>query len=55
MDISMDKEGKIKMTRLYESLEEYNRRKLRELDNQKNFKINPHFETIKLKRDQNAL
>ena len=35
IDISMDKEGKIKMTRIYESLEEYNRRKLRELDNQK--------------------
>ncbi len=44
MDITMDKEGRIKMTRLYESIEAYNRRKLKELDNHKKFDIGYHFE-----------
>ena len=44
MEISMDKEGRMKMTRLYESIEDYNRRKLKELDNHKKFNIGYHFE-----------
>ena len=29
MNITMDKEGRMKMTRIYESIEAYNRRKLK--------------------------